>query len=201
MIKVGDVLTDEDVVGLVGSEKQIESFKKCNSLYGNTKKSIFKKFNSICKYKVIKTNKRHAYKIIEVYDKPKEIIDKRINNCCPRLVYENMCRLQEWGIYAITTKNGIYIGSTKNFKHRHHQHIKTGLASNIKDEFNILWCDGLRDRDLLYEIENIAIDMATNSGIELINKKKPSSFTSINIKIEDLKLVEEILKANNIEYR
>lgn len=80
-IKIGQILNNEDVVNLVGNEKQIKTFYKNKKLTEPSKSAILKQLNSICKYETTKIGRKQAYKIIEIYDEKKEIIDKRkINN-------------------------------------------------------------------------------------------------------------------------
>lgn len=76
-IKVGQILTNEDIVNIVGNEKQIAAFNKRNKLTEPSKSAIFKKLESICSYELTKVGRKQAYIITEVYNVKKEIVDKR----------------------------------------------------------------------------------------------------------------------------
>ncbi|MBP3931563.1 MAG: hypothetical protein J6D47_18615 [Peptostreptococcaceae bacterium] len=89
-IEVGQILSNEDVVNLMGNEKQIAAFYKRNKLTEPSKSAVMKKLESVCKYENTKIGRKQAYKIIEVYEQEKEIIDKRkINNKGNNSIFTN----------------------------------------------------------------------------------------------------------------
>lgn len=79
-MKIGELYTIGDLVQLIGTDKQKEMFAKNNKLVGDPKKSLVKKLDSLCVYEQTKIGRKIAYKIVEIYDVPKEIIDNRTSN-------------------------------------------------------------------------------------------------------------------------
>lgn len=79
-MKISQILTNEDVVNLVGNSKQIATFNKNKKLTEPSKTAILKKLESICRFEKIKIGRKVGYKVIEIYDTKKEIEDKRKNN-------------------------------------------------------------------------------------------------------------------------
>ena len=77
MIKQGNVLTNKDVVELFGTEKQKEKFKKDNTIKGDPKKALLKKLQSECDFEEYKEGRTTYYKILEVHNIKKEVVDKR----------------------------------------------------------------------------------------------------------------------------
>ena len=74
----GQVLSNLELVQLLGTEAQKESYKKNNKLYINTKKALLRELESYCTYEEIKINKIY-YKIVKIHEHKKNL-DKRKNN-------------------------------------------------------------------------------------------------------------------------
>lgn len=87
MLEVGKVLSNEEVIDLVGTEKQKEQYKLKKTFKGNTKSAVLKNLSSICKFEEIKVGRKSSYKIIEVYDEKKEVKDNRINNGASKIKF------------------------------------------------------------------------------------------------------------------
>ena len=88
---------------------------------GNTKKKYLKELNSLCEY----IKEGNKYIITNIYNKPKEIEDKRKNREST-LDYSQFKVEKEIerdsGVYMIKLNNFIYIGETVDFKRRFRQH-------------------------------------------------------------------------------
>lgn len=80
MLEIDKILSNEDLVNLVGSSKQIENFYNNNSMPTNVKKSLLKQLSRYCEFEEIKINKKSHYKILKINEVVKDKVDKRINN-------------------------------------------------------------------------------------------------------------------------
>lgn len=79
-LKVGQILTNEDLINLMGSEKQKNNYKLKRMLQPKTKKSLLKQLDRYCKYETGKKGKLITYKITEVFNETKEKVDNRKGN-------------------------------------------------------------------------------------------------------------------------
>lgn len=79
-LRVGQILTNEDLVELMGSEKQKTSYREKRMLQPKTKNSLLKQLDRYCKYNQSKTGKLITYEITEVFGFVREKEDKRGGN-------------------------------------------------------------------------------------------------------------------------
>lgn len=79
-LRVGQILTNEDLVELMGSEKQKISYREKRMLQPKTKNSLLKQLDRYCKYNQSKTGKLITYEITEVFGFVREKEDKRGGN-------------------------------------------------------------------------------------------------------------------------
>lgn len=79
-MEVGQILTVEDLVNLVGTEKQKENYYKKNNIGTNVKKSLLKQLGRYCEYKEIRIKRKSHFEIIEIFNEAKQNVDKRCNN-------------------------------------------------------------------------------------------------------------------------
>lgn len=91
-ITVGQVLNNMELVELLGTEAQKESYKKNNKLYANTKKALLRELESLCSYKEIKVKNKVNYVISEIFTAQKNIKDKRKNNKGKNKGYEDLIK-------------------------------------------------------------------------------------------------------------
>lgn len=76
-LKIGQILTTRELVGVFGTEKQKDSYLKSGKLKSGTKDSILKEASCYCKLETFKEGREVKYKIIEVYDIKLDKIDNR----------------------------------------------------------------------------------------------------------------------------
>lgn len=79
-LKVGQILTNEDLVNLMGSEKQRENYKTKRKLQKKTKESLLKQLDRYCKYLEYKKGNAKQYEIVEVFENCKDKKDNRKGN-------------------------------------------------------------------------------------------------------------------------
>ena len=79
-LKVGQILTNEDLINLMGSEKQKNNYKLKRMLQPKTKKSLLKQLDRYCKYETGKKGKLITYKITEVFNETKDLPFKGDNS-------------------------------------------------------------------------------------------------------------------------
>lgn len=91
-IVVGQVLSNLELVQLLGTTAQQESYKKNNKLYANTKKALLRELESLCKFKEIKVKNKINYVVLEIFTEKKIIEDKRKNNKGKGKGYEDLIK-------------------------------------------------------------------------------------------------------------
>lgn len=79
-LEVGQILTNEDLVNLMGSEKQRENYRNKRKLQKKTKESLLKQLDRYCKYLEYSEGNAKRYEIIEVFEKCKDKKDNRKGN-------------------------------------------------------------------------------------------------------------------------
>ena len=188
---------------------------------GNIKKKNLQVLDSLCKYH----KEGNKFIIEEIYDKPKEIIDKRKNKEST-LDYSQFKVEKEIerdsGVYMIKLSYFIYIGETVDFKRRFRQH-KMGydkLMPHTKKlieeggEFYVLHnTNGIIDEILLQMLEYEYIKyFRENTDYIVINERKSINIEEyynknkkklikkkIYVALEDYEFAKEVLEHNGIE--
>lgn len=67
-LKVEQILTTRELVGVFGTEKQKDSYLRTGKLMANTKNSILKEASCYCKLEAFKEGREVKYRVIEVYE-------------------------------------------------------------------------------------------------------------------------------------
>jgi len=197
----------------------------CNTLKlkykdgSSSKNALLKKIES--EYKIEKQGK--GYLILERYDTPKEIPDKRKetkgNFTGKRKIFTNLLIEKEnedrIGVYKIVLDNNIYVGSTiKSFRERFKGHkSKNKIMPHTYEMLDngatfevIEFCDGLPEIEIR-KLENYYIKQyREDENWNLINSKdawdfaKKQKYKTIRIKVkdEDYESTLEFLKDNNL---
>ena len=200
----------------------------CNTLKlkykdgSSSKNALLKKIESEYKIEI----KDNSYTVLERFDIPKEIPDKRKetkgNNLGKRKIFNNLLIEKEnedrIGVYKIVLDNNIYIGSTiQGFRKRfigHNNKInnKVPFTSEMLGNgaiFEVIeFCDGLSEIEIR-NLENKYIKQyREDNDWNLINsrdawdyiKKQKQKYKTIKIKVkdEDYESTLEFLKDNNL---
>ena len=187
---------------------------------GNTKKKYLKELNSLCEY----IKEGNKYIITNIYNKPKEIEDKRKNREST-LDYSQFKVEKEIerdsGVYMIKLNNFIYIGETVDFKRRFRQHkmdygrLMPYTKKLIEEggEFYVLHnTNGIIDEILLQMLEYEYIKyFRENTNYIVINERKsinieeyynikpPIIKKKIYVSSEDYEFAIAVLEHNGIE--
>ena len=187
---------------------------------GNTKKKYLKELNSLCEY----IKEGNKYIITNIYNKPKEIEDKRKNREST-LDYSQFKVEKEIerdsGVYMIKLNNFIYIGETVDFKRRFRQHkmdygrLMPYTKKLIEEggEFYVLHnTNGIIDEILLQMLEYEYIKyFRENTNYIVINERKsinieeyynikpPIIKKKICVALEDYEFAKVVLEHNGIE--
>lgn len=183
---------------------------------GNTKISHMKEFDRYCKYH----KDGNKFIIDEVYDVPRDKVDRRENNSCRRYRKEYKGYLPtEYedglsGVYAIVNSDEIYVGSTcEGFRSRFRSHTN-GKQEHTKKMlqdggiFQILWVSDVEDETIIRSVEQMYIDyFMVNPDWKVINRKEETvclsektRYKNKTIKVDErqYELALEILRQNGI---
>lgn len=80
ILKKGNILTNYDLVRLVGSDKQISNYEKTKKIQKPTKDSLLKQLSAYCEYKEVKVGRSINYKITNIYEEKRDKEEKRGGN-------------------------------------------------------------------------------------------------------------------------
>lgn len=67
-LKIGQILTTRELVGLFGTDRQKDSYLRTGKLMANTKNAILKEAGCYCKLEAFKEGREVKYKVVEVYE-------------------------------------------------------------------------------------------------------------------------------------
>lgn len=79
-LAVGQILSNKELMELVGTVDQNHKYKEINKIPSITKKCLLKRLDAICKYLEFKKDNKLYYKILEVYPAPKALNDNRLKD-------------------------------------------------------------------------------------------------------------------------
>lgn len=177
---------------------------------GTQREAQEKRISSVYKLEKVK----RKFKIIEIYSKPKKIVDNRGKE--PKYYAQFKVPKEDWyknGIYKIQFENKVYIGSTKNFRNRYKKHLREDkeelphIWELLKEEehtFEIL--EVVEDEEKLKTKEQYYIDLYLSSEYEVVNKYRAHGKKQdirerriIKVNSEDYEKVIELCRNNGIE--
>ena len=186
---------------------------------GNSRVSQLKELESLCSYH----KEGNKFVIEEIYDKPREIKDKRKNkestfDYSQFKVEKEIER--DSGVYMIKLSNFIYIGETVDFKRRFRQHkmdygelmphtkklIEEGgefyVLHNTNEIIDEILLQMLEYEYIKYFRENtdyIVINERKSINIEEYCNIKPPIKKKICVALEDYEFAKVVLEHNGIE--
>lgn len=205
-ITVGKILSNKELMELVGTVDQNYKYKKINKIPSITKKCLLKRLDCVCKYIEFKKNNKVYYKILEVYPEVKKLNDNRLKdkkdynkliaNILPALIAQNKDNRLVANINYLMYCLGIVNKNFINRKYSKGEVIDLLKQKNIDYSSYLIFCNALENGfnaiilKALNKLKNDNIISYSNTNVLKIDTPKDV------ITIEKIKYLEASQKLN-----